>query len=817
MIYLNRTIRLILVFMCDLGLCFLDIDEFRELKYGIEINRKPVILSHLPQDNVVHLSSKYGQLYQCNLPLRETQDSKSEDDSADNTNITVKSILDDAFANQCLYYNLGWWTYKVCYKKEVTQYHEDNGIIQGNIINLGSFESEKEWNNTNSKRNPNKEEYHPHFYINGSTCELVGKQRQTTVKFVCSDDSSNQIKLVDEPETCMYSITVGCKDLCMHPLFKPSKKESVKEITCSPAISKDQYDEYLKKEQELLLKKKKAEEEKLANAKKQKGNNKVEILMQSLDSFVSGFTSFITKPLVSTIDESKGSTQEKSKDDLSNFWKDFGYNPEASSGPSDSGKDLQEGDKNLQKDPVEGPGAVKDELKNSPEVNEISADNSMSKGDGMLSTEGQFAGRDAKSAEQGLSKINENVKRLISLQNTINGLNKQAATLIRKDREKRRKFMRDFHKSKRKVEKQIGEFKKLMNDLRIKKSKESDRNIKGRLEKLIRRVGGNIKKYKSKLSLLEAKVKQTLKKSIAFETSYKDLLKGFPLKHSSIKKDVPGRTTLKSLNQVIRELRAEKDNKDTTPVAKSENKLTSDEESNEKTQDADKVKIENLDPLLQTLLGMLKLPSKKEKPDTNEHAKEETDSIDSVKEDSSKTSESKDESLSASKSSEENLEKDGESRDGSIKVRVSRLDSEESKFFEESEKQEELSGMSNSKRQLNRAGKKIEDIIKKKLKKAGVNIGANIKIKIITNEGPLASKLSNSKTEFLTDETATQFKDLLVNMLGGGAEKVKEEKRQLDLEDNYKFVWNKEDGIVSEERTDSDESDRDPFFMKNNL
>ena len=47
MIYLSRTIRLILVFLCDLGLCFLDIDEFRELKYGIEINRKPVILSHV--------------------------------------------------------------------------------------------------------------------------------------------------------------------------------------------------------------------------------------------------------------------------------------------------------------------------------------------------------------------------------------------------------------------------------------------------------------------------------------------------------------------------------------------------------------------------------------------------------------------------------------------------------------------------------------------------------------------------------------------------------------------------------------------------
>ena len=148
---------------------------------------------------------------------------------------------------------------------------------------------------------------------------------------------------------------------------------------------------------------------------------------------------------------------------------------------------------------MEGPSAVEDELKSDPEASETSADNSMSKGDGMLSTEGQLAGRDTKNAEQGLSKINENVKRLISLQNTINGLNKQAAKLVKKDREKRQKFMRDFHKSKRKVEKQIGEFKKLLNDLRIKKSKENDRNIKGRLEKLIRRVAGNVKKYKSKL------------------------------------------------------------------------------------------------------------------------------------------------------------------------------------------------------------------------------------------------------------------------------------------------------------------------------
>ena len=69
------------------------------------------------------------------------------------------------------------------------------------------------------------------------------------LQFVCSDESSNLITSVDEPETCTYTITIGCKDLCVHPLFKPKKKESVKEIICSPAISKDQYEQYLNQEQ----------------------------------------------------------------------------------------------------------------------------------------------------------------------------------------------------------------------------------------------------------------------------------------------------------------------------------------------------------------------------------------------------------------------------------------------------------------------------------------------------------------------------------------------------------------------------------------
>ena len=143
--------------------------------------------------------------------------------------------------------------------------------------------------------------------------------------------------------------------------------------------------------------------------------------------------------------------------------------------------------------------AAKEEPKVESETNETPSDNTMSKGDSMLSTEGQFIGRDPKNEEQSVSKINENVKRLISLQSTINEINKQAAALIKKDQDKRRIFLKSFFRSKRKVEKQIGEFKKLMIDLKLKKSEENDKNNKARLEKLIRRVNGNIKNYKAKL------------------------------------------------------------------------------------------------------------------------------------------------------------------------------------------------------------------------------------------------------------------------------------------------------------------------------
>ena len=79
---------------------------------------------------------------------------------------------------------------------------------------------------------------------------------------------------------------------------------------------------------EYLRRKKKTEEEKHAKSQDLPKANKVKVPMDSLGSFASEFTSFLTKQLFSTGDKPKESKQEESKHDLSNFWKDLGFSPE---------------------------------------------------------------------------------------------------------------------------------------------------------------------------------------------------------------------------------------------------------------------------------------------------------------------------------------------------------------------------------------------------------------------------------------------------------------------------------------------------------
>ena len=126
-------------------------------------------------------------------------------------------------------------------------------------------------------------------------------------------------------------------------------------------------------------------------------------------------------------------------------------------------------------------------------------DNGMSKGDNMMSSEGKFVERESVESKSAASDVNKNIKRLISLQETINEIDKQAAELIRKDQEKRKIFVQHFKKSKQKAERQLQDFVSMLQRLRVKKSAESSTVVSKRLQKLIDRVDGNVQAYRSKL------------------------------------------------------------------------------------------------------------------------------------------------------------------------------------------------------------------------------------------------------------------------------------------------------------------------------
>ncbi|KAK7877425.1 hypothetical protein WMY93_031870 [Mugilogobius chulae] len=101
--------------------------------------------------------------------------------------------------------------------------------------------------------------------------------------------------------------------------------------------------------------------------------------------------------------------------------------------------------------------------------------------------------------------------------------------------------------------------------------------------------------------------------------------------------------------------------------------------------------------------------------------------------------------------------------------------------------------------------KHIKDVVKEQLEKAGLKAEGKIEVKILTRKN--ADEVGD---QWLTEEDTKSFRELLINLLTGGTEEVyKEQKRQQELEDNYRFVWgqSQEESQASSSSSDSDDMD----------
>uniref|UniRef100_A0A673CY31 Endoplasmic reticulum lectin n=1 Tax=Sphaeramia orbicularis TaxID=375764 RepID=A0A673CY31_9TELE len=202
-------------------------------------------------EEVMMVSSKYKQLYECRLPaqaVRFHQDLASEPDSQGYTGPDIPDLLTPMHSAPCLVKTKDWWTYEFCHHQHIRQYHLEDTEIKGDVLFLGYYESEFDWSNETAKASKQHrlKRYHSQTYVNGSKCDLNGNPRETEVRFVCEEGSGDYIARVDEPQSCRYVLTIHTSRTCQHPFLKPPSTAKPQGIVCQPALSAQQYMDYVK-------------------------------------------------------------------------------------------------------------------------------------------------------------------------------------------------------------------------------------------------------------------------------------------------------------------------------------------------------------------------------------------------------------------------------------------------------------------------------------------------------------------------------------------------------------------------------------------
>ncbi|XP_060925519.1 protein OS-9 isoform X2 [Limanda limanda] len=242
----------VLLSLCPLCVpAFLNLEELNEMKYGIQILSDPVMLGQTKAEEVMMVSSKYKQLYECRLPaqaVRFHQDPASEPDSQGYTGPDIPDLLGPMHSAPCIVKTKDWWTYEFCHGQHIRQYHLEDTDIKGDVLFLGYYDSEFDWNNETAKASKQHrlKRYHSQTYVNGSKCDLNGTPRETEVRFVCEEGSGDYVARVDEPQSCRYVLTIHTSRTCQHPFLRPPSTTKPQGIVCQPALSAQQYMDYVK-------------------------------------------------------------------------------------------------------------------------------------------------------------------------------------------------------------------------------------------------------------------------------------------------------------------------------------------------------------------------------------------------------------------------------------------------------------------------------------------------------------------------------------------------------------------------------------------
>jgi len=773
---------------------FLNIEELSSLKYGLQITNKPVLFQEVSAPNELHVSSRHGQAYSCVLP-EVLSNQEDEKEALKKENDDVVKILDKSLNGSCLTYHKGWWSYKVCHKKKIQQYHmNEKGEVDGDITLLGVYQSEDDWSIKDKSGKKTGNLYHKQTYVNGTKCDLTTKSRSVIVQYYCSSSDANAVIRVEEPSTCEYIITVNSKALCTHTLFKEKVKANEISLVCSPVLKEEDFNKYMemKKAKEIEKKEsmKRSSLDTLLPISDNELDGKKEKTLENTASKVGEFM----KGVMSLFGNNKGSFK------LTNFkvnLKEKSKNMEIS-----DDTDEEPAEENIKKRtkhnlPLDVVAEKKQNIFSTEDLNEDLEDDIEEKNENLHETKDEHIESKTNSEQYNKFDISDNNDKIIEKE--ISELQKENDALLAESMQYRHLMNHQYAHVKEIASKELARTKTMirqLKDLFLKSENEAEKTeVRGKIDRLESYVG----LFNQQISTIENNLKnmkeleeeddnlpfseiesETIDKPIDFVEEMKKLrAESSEESFEHFGKKDNKKLTKNIVESISKELKLKREKRFEEGLNKLNKAVTEDEDTEEEENTENKIMFNSKDmsKVKESLNKFVKLLEKNVKS-----LNEKEDIEDPLTDEEREIVESN-----------ENLLKDD------MQVRIRPIDKNEDIDKQLDDIDQEVG------EDVKEATKMMEESVKKQLKEAGLNIGDSIKVKIITSKDQFDEFDSNNKpNKLLTGNEASKFKDMLLGILGGGSGKKNEEKRQKSLESNYNFKWD-----TSEEDSDNNINDNE--------
>ncbi|BCR90778.1 PRKCSH domain-containing protein [Aspergillus chevalieri] len=211
-----------------------------------------------------------GQRFLCEIPrvdLDNRNQTKANEPNEDEEKRELARATDRGLEllreleGKCMYYVSGWWSYSLCYKRQIKQFHAlpaGGGIPSyppmedptTHSFVLGRFPRKDDRSDIDEEpmqkrtatdvaelQTKGGSRYLVQKLEGGTVCDLTGKSRKIEIQFHCHPQSTDRIGWIKELTTCSYLMVVYTPRLCNDVAFLPPQQDEVYPVDCHEILA----------------------------------------------------------------------------------------------------------------------------------------------------------------------------------------------------------------------------------------------------------------------------------------------------------------------------------------------------------------------------------------------------------------------------------------------------------------------------------------------------------------------------------------------------------------------------------------------------